>query len=101
MEKAKVQMEIEQFFKKKVDQDPQVHHALLRVHSEKHGIDIRFAAGEESIHAEQPYYIASVSKLFTSVLFGQLVEKGLCSYEDKISQYLEENLLRNLHIFKG
>ncbi|GFN33184.1 serine hydrolase domain-containing protein [Paenibacillus xylaniclasticus] len=101
MEKAQVQRQIEQFFNEKVDKDPKVHHALLHVHSEKHGIDINIAAGEESIHAQQPYYIASVSKLFAAVLVGQLVEQGLCSYEDKISQYLEEDLLKDLHIYKG
>lgn len=41
-----------------------------------------------------------MSKLFTSVLFGQLVEQGLCSYEDKISRYLEADLLKNLHVYK-
>jgi D-alanyl-D-alanine carboxypeptidase len=100
MEKAKVQMEIEQFFKTKVEKDPKIHNAYLRVHSERHGIDIHVATGEESVHAEQPYYIASVSKLFTSVLFGQLVEQGLCSYEDNISQYLDADILKNLHIYK-
>ncbi|WP_212951563.1 serine hydrolase [Siminovitchia terrae] len=39
-----------------------------------------------------------MSKFFTSILIGQLVEQGLCSYDDKISQYLEESILRNLHI---
>ncbi|WP_442598643.1 serine hydrolase domain-containing protein [Neobacillus sp. D3-1R] len=100
MEKSKVQMEIEQFFKKKVEKDPKVHNAYLRVYSQKHGVDITLAAGEEAIHAEQPFYIASISKLFTSVIFGQLVEQDLCSYEDKISQYLDSDLLNNLHIYK-
>ncbi|MHC0038556.1 serine hydrolase domain-containing protein [Pseudoneobacillus sp. C159] len=97
---TKVQMEIEQFFKTKVEKDAKIHNALLRVHSEKHGIDVCISTGEESIHAEQPFYIASISKLFTSVLFGQLVEQGYCSYEDKISRFLDEDLLKNLHIFK-
>lgn len=101
MEKAKVQMEIEQIFKKKVEKDANIHNAYLRVFSEKHGIDFNLATGKESLHADQPYYIASVSKLFTSVLFGQLVEQGLCSYEDKISQYLDAVILKDLHIYKG
>lgn len=100
MEKANVQLEVEQLFKKKVEKDPKIHNAYLRVQSEKHGIDINLAAGKEAINPQQPYYIASVSKLFTSVLFGQLVEQGICSYDDKISQYLEADLLRNLHIYK-
>jgi D-alanyl-D-alanine carboxypeptidase len=100
MGKTKVQMEIEDFFKKKVDKDSKIRNAYLLVHSEKHGIDFNFSTGKEAIHPKQPYYIASVSKLFTSVLFGLLVEQGLCSYEDKISQYLDADILKNLHIFK-
>ncbi|MEH7385869.1 serine hydrolase [Bacillus sp. JJ1521] len=96
----KVQMEIEQFFKKKAEKDLKVQNAYLRVYSEKHGIDFNLTAGDEAIHAEQPFYIASISKLFTSVLFGQLVEQGFCSYEDKISRYLDSDLLNNLHIYK-
>ncbi|MFD2445002.1 serine hydrolase domain-containing protein [Bacillus sp. CGMCC 1.16607] len=100
MEKAKVQMEIEEFFKKKVEKDPKIRNAYLLVHSDKHGIDFNLATGKEAIAAQQPYYIASVSKLFTSVLFAQLVEQGICSYEDKIAQYLDEDILKNLHIYK-
>ncbi|MFS0861065.1 serine hydrolase domain-containing protein [Fredinandcohnia sp. 179-A 10B2 NHS] len=98
MEKTKVHMEVEQLFKKKVEKDSK--NAYLRVHSEKHGIDINLAAGEEAIHPDQPFYIASISKLFTSVLFGKLVEQGLCMYEDKISKYLEEDVLHKLHVYK-
>lgn len=100
MEKANVQIDIERFFQQKMKRDPKIHSAYLRVYSEKHGIDINLAAGNEAANPQQPYYIASVSKLFTSVLFGQLVEQGICSYEDNISRYLEEDLLKGLHIYK-
>jgi CubicO group peptidase (beta-lactamase class C family) len=101
MGKVNVELEIERFYQKKVESDPKIHNAYLRVYSEKNGIDIDLAAGEETIHPQQPYYIASVSKLFTAVLYGQLVEKGLCSFEDNIAQYLEAELLNELHIYKG
>jgi D-alanyl-D-alanine carboxypeptidase len=95
-----IQREIEDFFKKRIEKDENIRNGYLRVHSEKHGIDLQMAAGEDAIHAEQPYYIASVSKLFTSVLFGQLVEKDLCSYDDRISQYLDAEVLSDLHVYK-
>ncbi|RUL52160.1 MULTISPECIES: serine hydrolase [Lysinibacillus] len=101
MEKTKVQIEIEQFFKNKVKKDLKIHNAYLRVHSEKYRIDFSMNTGKESIHPDQPFYIASISKLFTSVLFAQLIEQGHCSYEDKISKYLEIDILNNLHIYKG
>lgn len=94
-------MEIQPFFNKKVEKDSKIHNAYLRVYSEKHGIDINLATGEEAIDGNQPFYIASISKLFTSVLFGQLVEQGFCAYDDKISKYLDADLLKDLHIYKG
>jgi len=96
-----VQMDIEAFFQKKVEKDPRIHNAYLRVYSETHGVDISLAAGPEAIHAQQPYYIASVSKLFTAVLIGQFVEQGLCSYEDAVSQYLAPEIQDQLHVYKG
>lgn len=100
MEKTKVQMDIEQLFKNRVEKDPKVYNAYLRVYSEKHDIDFNLATGDKSIHAEQPFFIASISKLFTSVLFGQLIEQGLVTYEYKIAHYLEVDILNNLHIYK-
>ncbi|MER3114521.1 serine hydrolase domain-containing protein [Bacillus altitudinis] len=96
-----IQKQIEQLFKKKVEKDPNIHNAYLLVHSEKLHADIRLAAGNDAIHHEQPYYIASVSKLFTAVLFGQLVEQDRCSYDDPISRYIQADVLENLHIYKG
>ncbi|MEH7224802.1 serine hydrolase [Bacillus sp. JJ1566] len=100
MENTKAQMEIEQFFKRRVEKDPKIHNAYLRIHSGKYGMDVNLATGNEAIHPEQPFYIASISKLFTSVLIGQLVEQGQCSYEDQISKYLDAEILTNLHIYK-
>ena len=101
MVKADVQRGIESLFQKIVEKDPKIHNAYLRVVSEKSGIDIDLAAGKEALHPQQPYYIASVSKLFTAVLFGQFVEQGLCSFEDNISRYLDAEVLNKLHIYKG
>ncbi|MGE6631625.1 serine hydrolase domain-containing protein [Bacillus sp. NPDC077027] len=100
MDKIKAQRDIEQFFKKKVKKDSNIHNAYLLVHSAKHDFDIKLATGKEAISAQQPYYIASVSKLFTAVLFGQLIEQGVCSYDDNISRYLHADILTNLHIYK-
>jgi len=38
-------------------------------------------------NAQQPYFIASIGKLFTSVLIGILVETIMISYEDTITQF--------------
>ncbi|UCZ55008.1 beta-lactamase family protein [Bacillus shivajii] len=95
---------IEEQFKQMVQKDIKVKNAHLLVHSEKLDIHLNLAEGKTgniSAHPAQPYYIASVGKLFTSVLIAMLVERGELSFEDKICAYLDADLLDNLHVYKG
>lgn len=95
---------IENMFRKKVQRDTKIHNAYLLVHSEKLGIHMKLSDGTtdgQPTHPDQPYYIASVSKLFTGVLIAMLIEKGLCSYDDPISLYIDQDVLHNLHVYKG
>lgn len=92
------------FFRKKVAKDPKVTNAYLLVHSEKLGIDLNLAEGDtEEIKANpsQPNYMASVGKLFTSTIIALLHEQGALSFSDKISKYLDQELMDNLHVYKG
>lgn len=100
MEKEHMKTLVEDFFRKKVQKDSKIQNAHLLVHSDKLGIHLKIAEGSTAI-ADQPYYIASVSKLFASVLFSILVENGMCSFEDHISKYLDNEILRDLHVYKG
>ncbi|MRG88131.1 serine hydrolase domain-containing protein [Salinibacillus xinjiangensis] len=95
---------IEEHFRKKVQKDPTIHNAYLLVESEKNDLHVNMAegtTGNTPVHAQQPYYIASVSKLFTSVLFAILVEKGMCSFDEYMTKYLEPNVYHNLHVYQG
>ena len=47
------------------------------------------------------YFIASTTKLFTSTLIFKLRENGKLEFTDKISKYLSEDVLYNLHLYKG
>lgn len=47
------------------------------------------------------YFIASTTKLFTSTLIFKLRKDGKLAFNDKISKYLPESNLKNLHNFKG
>jgi D-alanyl-D-alanine carboxypeptidase len=49
----------------------------------------------------QPYFIASTTKLFTTALILKLRAEGMLSLDDKISNYIDESILSGLHIFKG
>ena len=92
---------IEQLFSRFVDQDKQIHNASLLIHSEKHGMHLKLAAGSIAVHPDQPYHIASITKLFTAVLTAMLVERGLIAYEDTLAPYIDRELLHQLHVYKG
>lgn len=56
------------------------------------------AAGNLTI--EQPYFIASTTKLFTTAIILKLREEGKLTLEDKISKYIDSSLLSGLHVYK-
>ncbi|XMB66953.1 serine hydrolase [Mycoplasmatota bacterium zrk1] len=92
------------YFKNRVKKDKKIHNAYVLVHSEKYGIDIKLAEGtmgDQNVDPQQPIFIASIGKMFTSVLLGVLVEKKMVSFDDFLSSYLDEELLKDLHVYKG
>lgn len=95
---------IENSFRKQVQKDSKIKNAYLLVHSEKRGIHLNIAEGLTNnlpANPEQPIYMASVGKLFTSVIIGILVEKKMLSFDDKITKHLKSDLLNNLHVHRG
>lgn len=91
-------------FQEQVRKDARLKNAYLLVHSEKSGIDINLAegkTGEIEANTQQPTHLASVGKLFTATLIGILYEKGELTYEDKIQKHLDEDLMSDLHLYKG
>jgi len=95
---------IESLFRKQVRKDPKAKNAYLLVHSNNTGLHINLAEGSENnskTSPQQPNYMASVGKLFTSVIISMLHEKGLLSFKDCISKYLDSDLMENLHVYKG
>ncbi len=95
---------IEALFRKQVRKDPRVRNAYLLVHSDRTGLHINLAegAGDNGAPApQQPNYMASVGKLFTSVVVCRLHERGLLSFEDPIGCHLDHGLMDGLHVYKG
>lgn len=45
--------------------------------------------------------MASITKLFTTICIFILREQGKLSLNDEISKYLKEDILKNLHVYKG
>jgi len=57
------------------------------------------ASGNLSI--DQPYFIASTAKLFTSAIILKLREENKLSFDDKIANYIDKSILSGLHVYKG
>ena len=51
--------------------------------------------------ANQSYFIASTTKLFTTAIILKLKADGNLNLDDKISDYLDDSILAGLHFFKG
>jgi D-alanyl-D-alanine carboxypeptidase len=50
---------------------------------------------------DQPYFIASTTKLFVSAIFLQFHSKGILSLEDKIGKFLDKQTMQGLHYYNG
>ena len=83
---------MEKVFRKKVHNDKNIQHAFFLIHSEKHGIHLNMAEGTTEggvIHPGQPFFIASIDKIFTAVLIAKFAEEGKLSFDDRIVSYLD------------
>jgi D-alanyl-D-alanine carboxypeptidase len=91
-------------FENQVLKDKRVKSAFLLVHSDKLDIHLNLAKGTDSgvtASIEQPNHLASVGKLFTATLISMLYERRKLDFNDKISKYLDNDLMKNLHVYKG
>lgn len=98
------QVKTENLFQKELKKK-NVHNAFLAVYSPKHNIDWNFAAGHfqngDVVSTENPFYTASIGKTFTATAISLLVEQGKLSFEDNISKYLPDSVVKDLHVFEG
>lgn len=54
-----------------------------------------------NFHSDNQFFIASTTKLFVTAIIFKFQEKSLLRIEDKISKYLDSNIMKGLHILKG
>lgn len=54
-----------------------------------------------NFHKNQPFFIASTTKLFTTALIMQLRFKGNLNLDDPINKYLPSDIMQGLHRYKG
>ena len=73
------------------------HAIMLGVQSPK--IDFLGAAGEAT--PDSPYFIASITKMYTVAVLMRLVDEGLLDLDAPLTAYLPGGLLKGIHVYKG
>lgn len=53
-----------------------------------------------NLTVDQPFFIASTTKLYTTAIILKLRAEGKLSLDDKISKYIDKSILSGLHIYK-
>lgn len=80
-------------------QKPDTNSILLSVQSGDGRIDFEGVAGDGS--PESPYFVASISKMYTATVIMQLVDEGRLDLDDRIQPYLSNLPLDGIHLYKG
>ena len=60
---------------------------------------VSFSAG--NMENQDQYFIASITKLYTSAIIFKLKDDGKLKLDDKISKYLSSDIMNGIHIYKG
>ena len=76
-----------------------IHGAVFYVSSDDKSTDIICASG--NIKEESRYYIASINKFIVSSIILKFITERKLDLNDKISNFLPEEFVRELHIYKG
>jgi CubicO group peptidase (beta-lactamase class C family) len=78
---------------------PHSHNVLLAVQSADGRVDFRGAAGTAS--PDSPYFLASVTKMYTVAVLLRLLEAGQLDLAAPLTSYLPTVLLDGIHVYKG
>jgi D-alanyl-D-alanine carboxypeptidase len=107
MDITRTNQRISDLFEKMVSSDKRIHNAHLLVHSDTNQLHLNLVGGnaqtisDNIVQMGQPVFMASVGKLFTAVLIAMLCEQAKLSFEYRICDILDTDLLKGLHVFKG
>lgn len=62
--------------------------------------DFDWTGAHGNLSTDDAYFIASTTKLFTTTVIYQLVDEGRLQLDDKISEYLSDDIMNGLHVCK-
>lgn len=78
---------------------PHSNSILLSVQSGDGSVCFEGTAGKGT--TDSPYFVASISKMFTATVIMQLVDEGRLALDDRVDQYLSHLPLDGIHVFEG
>ncbi|HIW32476.1 MAG TPA: beta-lactamase family protein [Candidatus Paenibacillus intestinavium] len=102
-----VNEKIEKHLTKIVENNDSLSSVLLTIQSNQTGYFEQFAVGTQNKLSEQPvqfdsqYHSASIGKTMCAAIYGMLVDEGKISYDDKISSWLADDILKGLFVIDG
>ena len=82
-----------------------IHSIVVGVRSADGSVDVASAAGNAHANnlmiTETPYYLASITKMYTATVIMKLAESGELDLDAPISKYLSPDLLSGIHVVDG
>jgi CubicO group peptidase (beta-lactamase class C family) len=76
-----------------------VHESIVFIESETNNIS--FTEQKGGVNLDTPFLMASITKLFTTSVIMVLIEEKKISLNNKISDYLSDDIIKGLHIYKN
>src|SRR5690606_14038014 len=70
---------------------------VVRFAAQRPSTGWRWSSGQE----DAPFFIASITKLYTTALIIQLVDRGAIALDAPLTAYLPHELVARLHILRG
>ena len=102
----KLNEKLDNFVNEIVENDKSVKNAIFAISSSNGDFDWAGAAGlaeekeKEPMKVSTPYFIASITKMFTATVVMKLHEEKKITLDDTIDNFLPENLINGIHIYK-
>lgn len=85
----------------------QIHNIIAAIQTYDRSIDFVGSAGiadaqtDTAMTPDTPYFIASITKMYTAAIIMRLYEEKRIDLDAAISKYLPDSLTRAIHIYKG
>lgn len=97
---------IQKHLDKTIRDSVQISSIILTIYSETKDYNHTFVSGTTGTETRQVaptdrYHSASIGKTFTATIFGMLYDKGILDYSDRITDYLSDEILKDIFIYQG